>query len=157
MGTEIERKFLLANDGWRGLGAGLPYCQGYLCADRGRTVRVRTVADRGYLTIKGATRGIARLEFEYQIPHPEAQEMLETLCWKPLIAKIRYRIPDSGNIWEIDEFLAENKGLVVAEIELQSQDQVFFKPPWIGEEVTDDPRYRNSSLIKNPYSLWSEK
>ncbi len=157
MGTEIERKFLLVNEEWRGLGSGLPYCQGYLCAERDRTVRVRTVADRGYLTVKGATSGIARLEFEYPIPHPDALEMLENLCCKPLIAKIRYRIPFAGFIWEIDEFSRENLGLIVAEIELQSQDQAFSRPPWIGLEVTDDPRYRNSNLIKTPYSLWSNK
>ncbi|MDP3479672.1 MAG: CYTH domain-containing protein [Desulfoprunum sp.] len=157
MATEIERKFLPANDGWRGLGQGLPYCQGYICAGNGQTVRVRTVAERGYLTVKGATCGIARLEYEYQIPHADALEMLETLCFKPLIVKIRYRIPVAGFIWEVDEFLEENKGLIVAEIELQNQEQTFIKPSWIGREVTDDPRYRNSSLIKNPYSLWRDK
>ncbi len=156
MGTEIERKFLPANEDWRGLGQGLPYCQGYLCAGIGRTVRIRTVADRGYLTVKGMTCGIARSEFEYQIPHADALEMLETLCLKPLITKIRYRIPVAGFIWEVDEFLGDNSGLIVAELELQDPEQTFFKPAWIGKEVTDDPRYRNSSLIGNPYSRWTE-
>ena len=157
MATEIERKFLPANDDWRGLGSGLPYCQGYLCAGNGQTVRVRTVADAGYLTVKGMTCGIARSEYEYQIPHTDALEMLETLCLKPLIVKIRYRIPEGGFVWEVDEFLNENAGLIVAEIELQDPEQDFFKPSWIGKEVTNDPRYRNSSLTNYPYSLWADK
>lgn len=153
---EIERKFLLANEDWRGLGQGLRYCQGYLCSGEGRTVRVRTVADQGYITIKGATYGISRSEYEYQIPLEEAQDMLATLCYKPLITKIRYCIPVAGFVWEIDEFLEENSGLIVAEIELQKPEQPFFKPAWLGREVTEDPRYRNSSLVQNPYTLWKE-
>lgn len=158
MSVEIERKFLLASDDWRKLGGqGLPYCQGYLCSGEGRTVRIRTVAETGYLTVKGATSGISRSEFEYRIPVEDAREMLDALCFKPLITKIRYNIPLSGFIWEVDEFLEENLGLVVAEIELQSPEQTFFKPAWLGREVTDDPRYRNSSLVTYPYSLWTKK
>lgn len=156
MATEIERKYLPANEDWRGLGQGLPYCQGYLCSGIGHTVRVRTVADHGYLTVKGATSGIARSEYEYQIPLADAREILEALCLKPLIRKVRYRVPIAGFIWEIDEFFEENAGLIVAEIELQDPEQEFFKPPWIGREVTDDPRYRNSNLVRYPYSLWRE-
>lgn len=156
MAIEIERKFLPANDDWRGLGQGLPYCQGYLCSGNGQTVRVRTVAGNGYLTVKGATKGIARSEYEYQIPLEDAREMLETLCLKPLIRKIRYRVPIAGFVWEIDEFFEENAGLIMAEIELEDPEQEFFKPLWIGREVTDDPRYRNSSLVRYPYSLWKE-
>ncbi len=155
MATEIERKFLLANERWRGLGQGLPYCQGYLCSGVGRTVRVRTAADRGYLTIKGPTLGFSRSEYEYRIPLGEARELLDSLCMKPLIEKIRYRIDFAGFIWEIDEFKGENDGLVVAEIELEYAEQEFVMPPWIGQEVTDDPRYRNSSLALNPYRNWS--
>ena len=155
MATEIERKFLLANDGWRGLDQGQVYCQGYLCSGAGRTVRVRTAADRGYLTIKGPTQGFSRAEYEYPIPFVEARELLDSLCMKPLIEKIRYRIDFAGFIWEIDEFKGENNGLVVAEIELESPEQEFVMPPWIGQEVTDDPRYRNSSLALNPYRDWS--
>ena len=104
MATEIERKFLLVDDGWRGFGQGLPYCQGYLCSGVGRTVRVRTAADQGYLTIKGPTLGFSRSEYEYPIPLGEARELLDSLCMKPLIEKIRYRIDFAGSIWEIDEF-----------------------------------------------------
>ena len=155
MATEIERKFLLANDGWKGLGQGQPYCQGYLCSGAGRTVRVRTAADQGYLTIKGPTLGFSRSEYEYPIPFGEARELLDSLCMKPLIEKIRYRIDFAGFVWEVDEFKGDNNGLVVAEIELEYPEQEFVMPPWIGQEVTDDPRYRNSSLALNPYRNWS--
>jgi adenylate cyclase len=154
MATEIERKFLPANDGWRGLDQGQAYCQGYLCSGAGRTVRVRTASDRGYLTIKGPTLGFSRSEYEYPIPLGEARELLDNLCMKPLIEKIRYRISYAGFVWEIDEFKGENDGLVVAEIELEYPEQEFVMPPWIGREVTDDPRYRNSSLALNPYRNW---
>lgn len=154
MSIEIERKFLLLNDNWRGQVQGEKFCQGYLCSGEGRTVRIRTVADHGFLTIKGATHGISRAEFEYEIPWKEANEMLENLCFKPLITKYRYRIPFAGFIWEVDEFLDENSGLIVAEIELQRPDQDFVRPAWVGVEVTDDPRYRNSSLVRSPYSQW---
>ena len=154
MGVEIEKKFLLAGEGWRGLDAGRLYRQGYLHSEKGRTVRVRTVAERGYLTIKGpATAGI-RAEYEYEIPFAEAVEMLETLCLRPLIEKRRYRIGFKGFVWEIDEFFADNAGLVLAEIELPAPDQHFEKPPWIGEEVTDDPRYSNAALSRQPYRSW---
>jgi CYTH domain-containing protein len=118
-------------------------------------VRVRTAADRGYLTIKGPTLGFSRSEYEYRIPFGEARELLDNLCMKPLIEKIRYRIDFVGFVWEVDEFKGENDGLVVAEIELEYAEQEFVMPPWIGQEVTDDPRYRNSSLDLNPYRNWS--
>lgn len=157
MGTEIERKFLLVSDDWRELGKGQSYCQGYICSGEGRTVRVRTVEDRGYLTIKGPTLGLSRSEYEYHIPFDDALELLRTLCAKPLIKKIRYTLTFAGFVWEIDEFKEENDGLVVAEIELEYPEQEFGIPPWIGKDVSHDMRYRNSSLTLNPYCNWSHR
>ena len=154
MGKEIERKFLVVKEKWR-MGNGTKYCQGYLNSVKERTVRVRTVNNKGYLTIKGLTIKASRLEFEYEIPIEEADEMLHELCEKPLIEKKRYIVEHGDLIWEIDEFFGENEGLVVAEVELQNIDQEFEKPEWIGEEVTDDPRYFNSNLIQNPFTKWS--
>ncbi len=157
MATEIERKFLLAGDDWKKLAEGVRYQQGYLCAQKERTVRVRTIADKGFLTIKGISTGISRLEYEYEIPQADAGVLLATLCEKPLIEKKRYKIKFAGFTWEVDEFFGDNAGLVVAEIELEREDQLFEKPVWIGSEVSGDPRYFNSSLIKNPYKNWKKK
>ncbi len=154
MGTEIERKFLLAGDGWRKLAKGVYYCQGYLSTDRARTVRVRIVGDQGFLTVKGIGHGIERPEFEYPIPRQDARTMLDRLCIHPLIEKNRYTIRYRGSVWEVDEFLGENQGLILAEIELASKDQPFARPEWIGREVSGDPRYFNSSLVRNPYRSW---
>lgn len=156
MGTEIEKKFLLANDDWRELGSGNPYCQGYLNRERGLTVRVRIVNDRGVLTIKGPSDGASRLEYEYEIPVDEAREMLDKFCHKPLIEKTRYKIEYAGFTWEVDEFKGDNEGLVFAEIELDEEGQDFEKPPWIGKEVTGDSRYYNANLVHNPYSIWKK-
>ena len=127
--------------------------QGYLNSVRERTVRVRIAGGKGYLTIKGIRVGASRPEFEYEIPVEDA-EMLLDLCEKPLIEKNRYRVVEGDFTWEIDEFFGENRGLVIAEIELEHEDQEFSIPDWIGKEVTDDPRYYNASLIKNPYKTW---
>lgn len=154
MGIEIERKFLLKGEEWRELGSYKMYRQGYVASTAGKTVRVRTVGNKGYLTIKGPGSGAARLEFEYDIPHAEAVALLDNLCEKPLIEKRRYRVDHGGFIWEIDEFFGENQGLVVAEIELESIDQHFELPDWVGAEVTGDPRYFNISLVNRPYSSW---
>lgn len=157
MGVEIERKFLLAGDGWRQLGEPVLLRQGYLCSDPVRTVRVRIEGGAGVLTIKSKGSGVRRGEWEYPIPLPEAQELLDTLCERPLVEKYRRRIAHAGFTWEVDEFLGENAGLVVAEIELPSEDAVFDKPDWIGEEVSGDKRYYNSSLIRFPYSQWTNQ
>ena len=109
--------------------------------------------DKGYLTIKGIAVGASRLEFEYEIPCQDANILLD-MCEKPLIEKNRYSVEEGGFVWEIDEFFAENQGLIVAEVELESEYQEFPKPDWVGEEVTGDPRYFNSNLIKNPYTKW---
>lgn len=157
MATEIERKFLLINDDWKKLAPGTVYRQGYICADEKRTVRVRTIGEQGFLTIKGKSVGISRMEYEYEIPVLDADILLEELCAKPLIEKKRYRIEYKGFLYEVDEFFADNEGLVVAEIELTSEAQEFAKPPWLGREVSDDNRYFNASLVKYPYSCWREK
>jgi len=155
MAIEIERKFLVADDSWRGLGQGSHYRQGYLSTEPGRTVRVRVADGKGYLTIKGKTVKASRAEYEYAIPLEEAGAMLDELCERPLIEKTRYRIEYQGLIWEVDEFEGENAGLVIAEVELADADQAVALPAWIGEEVTADPRYYNASLIANPFSNWS--
>ena len=155
MGVEIERKFLPSGDGWRQLGEPVLLRQGYLCSDPERTVRVRIEGETGALTIKSKGSGVRRGEWEYPIPLPEAQELLDTLCERPLVEKYRRRIEHAGFTWEVDEFLGENAGLVVAEIELPSEDTVFDRPDWIGQEVSGDKRYYNSSLIRFPYSQWT--
>jgi CYTH domain-containing protein len=152
MAKEIERKFLVKEGTWRNE-KGTEYRQGYLNSAKERIVRVRTIDDKGYLTIKGITVGASRTEFEYQIPRQDADQLLD-LCEKPLIEKIRYQVVEGDFVWEIDEFLGENRGLIVAEVELESEDQAFSKPDWVGKEVTGDPRYFNSNLIKNPYTMW---
>jgi len=154
MAIEIERKFLVVGEEWRRSASGRRYRQGYLSTDPSRAVRVRSVGDQGYLTIKGATQGATRDEYEYAIPVAEAEAMLDGLCLRPLIEKVRYAIPFEGRVWEVDEFLGENAGLVVAELELESEGQEVVMPAWIGEEVTDDPRYYNANLVRKPFCRW---
>ena len=153
MATEIERKFLLKDNTWR-TGEGTRYRQGYVCNTKEKTVRVRTMDEHAYLTIKGALVGASRQEFEYEIPLQDANELLDTLCQTPLIEKTRHHVEHAGHTWEIDEFFGENQGLIVAEIELQSENEAFAKPDWLGEEVTDDPRYLNANLNNHPFSQW---
>jgi adenylate cyclase len=155
MGVEIERKFLLQGDAWRSLGQPVLMRQGYLSLDPARTVRVRIEGASGTITIKGKNSGATRGEWEYPIPVADAAELLDQLCQRPLIEKTRRRIKHGNHTWEVDEFLGENAGLVVAEIELASEDEAFDKPDWIGAEVTGDARYYNSSLIRAPYSTWN--
>lgn len=154
MGTEIERKFLVVGDEWRSLGTGLAYWQGYLVSAPGRVVRVRIAGDQGFLTIKGASTGISRPEFEYAIPVEEARELLETLCDRPFIQKTRYKIPWGELFWEVDEFAGDNAGLIIAEIELPSVEYEIHLPAWIGADVSHDSRYYNASLVKLPFSQW---
>jgi len=156
MGVEIERKYLLNGDDWRNLAEGTLYRQGYLCSRKERTVRVRTIADKGFLTIKGVSVGMTRPEYEYEIPLEDAVVLLDELCEKPLIEKKRSKIEFAGFIWEVDEFFGDNEGLIVAEIELESEKQQFEKPSWVGAEVSGDSRYFNSNLSKNPYSSWGK-
>ena len=154
MQKEIERKFLVVGDAWRSLDEGVMIRQGYLNSDKARTVRIRTVGDDAFMTVKGPTVGITRMEFEYPIPFDDCLAMLENLAETPVIEKKRYKIPIGNFIWEVDEFFGVNEGLIVAEIELPSEDTPFDKPDWIGEDVSGDPRYFNSSLVSHPYTTW---
>jgi adenylate cyclase len=154
MAKEIERKFLVKGNAWRAIAKRTTYRQGYLNSDKERTVRIRVADAKAFITIKGPMVGAIRSEYEYEIPFAEGNAMLETLAEKPLIEKTRYRIPVGNLTWEIDEFLGENTGLIVAEVELKSEDQTFDKPFWVGEEVTNDPRYFNANLVKNPFTRW---
>lgn len=159
MAQEIERKFLVVSDEWRA-GKATTIRQGYLSTERERTVRIRTREDastgaaHAYLTIKGKTTGAARAEYEYAIPLADANEMLDTLCQRPLIEKRRYVLDHAGMTWEIDEFFGENAELIMAEIELTDEAQEFARPTWLGEEVTHDHRYFNAALAEHPYSAW---
>ncbi|MEL4898683.1 CYTH domain-containing protein [Crocosphaera sp. Alani8] len=156
MAIEIERKFLVINDDWRCLGTGKVYKQGYIAAaDRMTTIRVRIVGHEAYLTIKSKSEGISRNEFEYPIPLEDAQIMVDTLCDRPLIEKIRYKVNYDNLVWEIDEFQGENQGLIMAEVELQNENQIINIPTWVGEEVSHDSRYYNVNLTKHPYTTWS--
>ena len=154
MPQEIERKFLVANEGWRGEAVGIPFRQGYLSTDPERSVRVRIEGDEANIAIKGKSVGAVRAEFEYGIPLADATEMLDTLCKRPLIEKLRYTLSFEGHCWEIDVFTGDNAGLVVAEVELEDEHEAFEKPDWAGQEVTDDPRYFNVNLVDRPYGTW---
>ncbi len=158
MGIEIERKFLVHGEPWKVFSVvGTQFTQGYLSIERERTVRVRLCGERAYVTIKSPLHGLARNEYEYEIPHDEAKLILDTMVKKPLIEKVRYHIPHDGMVWDVDVFFGENAGLVLAEIELSSEQQTFVKPDWVGQEVTHDARYLNSALVSCPYSTWQMK
>ena len=155
MATEIERKFLVNKEMLPKV-EGKSYVQGYLSSTPDKIVRIRIAGDKGILTIKGKAEGaeaISRPEYEYEIPLQDAKEMMD-LCEKPLIEKIRYEIKHEGHLWEVDEFIGDNKGLIVAEIELVSESEKFVKPDWVKEEVSNDARYANSNLVKHPFSKW---
>lgn len=154
MASEIERKFIVDHEKWRPGDAGVPVVQGYLPVSGKTAVRVRITGPRAFLSIKGENRGPVRSEFEYPIPLSDARQMLSDLCVRPFIEKTRYYVPHAGFTWEVDVFAGENAGLIVAEIELISEDQEFILPPWVKAEVTHDPRYYNANLVANPYSRW---
>ncbi|MCU0857453.1 MAG: CYTH domain-containing protein [Pontiellaceae bacterium] len=155
MKQEIERKFLVVSDGWReSADSGRACRQGYITGSREVTVRVRVIGDQGYLTLKGPASGISRAELEYEIPAADAEYMLANFCTGGIVSKVRYISFQNGLRWEIDEFSGANQGLVVAEIELKSENQIFNKPDWLGEEVSFDPRYTNAALSRNPFSAW---
>ncbi|HET7168961.1 MAG TPA: CYTH domain-containing protein [Candidatus Limnocylindrales bacterium] len=153
MGNEIERKFLVDDASVLDGLTGLPYRQGYLLNEASRTVRIRRAGDRGFLTIKGATSGATRPEFEYEIPAADADQLL-AMCGNLVIEKVRYRIPIADVVFEIDRFEGANEGLLIAEVELASEEAAFPRPDWLGQEVTDDPRYLNARLSVEPYGLW---
>jgi CYTH domain-containing protein len=154
MAKEIERKFLVVGDSWKTGIKVQNIKQGYLSTENERVVRVRLIDDKAYLTIKGINVGIARVEFEYEIPAKEAEQILLNLCEKPVIEKLRYTIKYIDHLWTVDEFKAENEGLILAEIELKSEQEYFEKPNWLGKEVSSDLRYYNSYLIKHPFKSW---
>lgn len=155
MGIEIERKFLLRNDDWRAeADTGTRMRQGYFAGPQRASIRVRIEGESANLNIKSAELGIRRLEFEYPVPLDEGEQMLDELCEKPLIEKTRYHVRHANFVWEVDVFEGDNAGLVVAEIELPSEDASFEKPAWLGDEVSDDPRYYNVSLVTHPYCDW---
>ena len=153
MPKEIERKFLVVSDEYKSSPRKY-YKQGYLSVEPDKTVRVRVVGDKGFLTVKGRNNSISRTEYEYEIPVADANDMLDNLVKTGVIEKWRYVCVVDGKKWEVDEFLGDNAGLVVAEIELQSEDEPFTKPAWAGDEVSGDARYYNSSLSQNPYKNW---
>lgn len=163
MGIEIERKFLVAGDGWRAAAhAVIPMAQGYIndqaAMDSGAqkaSVRVRIQGDAAYLNLKSRELGHTRQEFDYPVPVEDARALL-ALCVGGLIDKRRHLVNHGGLLWEVDEFLGDNAGLVVAEVELTSADQTFDKPEWAGTEVTDELRYYNLALASRPYAQWSE-
>ncbi len=156
MGIEIERKFLVINDNWRNsVTKSSHYTQGYFATNDECSIRIRISDDKAELNIKSATLGISRSEYNYSIPMVDAEEILNKLCIRPLIEKTRFHVEHENHLWEIDEFTGENEGLVVAEIELDSADTTFSKPEWAGDEVSDDVRYYNVCLVKNPFTTWS--
>ena len=155
MATEIEYKFLLLNEDWRLLVERSTWMrQGYLMSDARCSVRVRIAEDQGFLNIKSGTLGIERQEYEYGIPSTEAEELLNTLCAKPLLEKTRHYLHIGEHLWEIDEFAGANAGLIVAEIELKRVDEMFIRPSWLGADVSNNRRYYNSELAKYPYRDW---
>lgn len=151
---EIERKFLTRSDGWRSEDNRTFIRQGYLRADAGGSIRIRIVDDGAVLTLKGATSGISRTEMEYSIPRADADHLLSELCVGQTIEKWRTCIEHAGHTWEVDEFLGDNQGLIVAEIELKREEEVFELPSWVGSEVSGDPRFFNASLALHPYLEW---
>ena len=156
MSVEIERKFLVKGNEWRQLAQAVNYKQGYISTEKEHTVRVRTIESQAYLTIKGKSVGATRLEFEYEIPLNDANELLNNLCHKPFIDKNRYKIQYKDLTWEVDEFFGENEGLILAEVELHDENQKIEIPDWIGIEVTGEPKYYNANLISNPYCNWEK-
>lgn len=157
MGIEIERKFLVTGDAWRRDAQGTFYRQGYLVASDGCVVRVRVAGEKACLTIKGRKVGFSCPEYEYPLPVADATDMLEQVCLRPFIEKIRYTLYFKGISWEIDEFKEENDGLVIAEVELAQEHQIIELPDWAGREVSLDPKYWNMNLVKHPYCRWTRK
>jgi adenylate cyclase len=158
MAIEIERKFLVLNDRWRNaISATIPIQQGYFCNTESVSIRVRITAEEACLNFKNSNIGIKRSEYGYPIPRSDAQEMIEQLCLKPIIEKIRYLVIVDGHTWEIDVFAGDNSGLIVAELELESEHDTFSRPDWLGKEVTEQQRYYNPYLVEHPYSQWTNK
>lgn len=154
MAREIERKFLVRDQSFKEGIKPVLIRQGFISTEKNKVIRVRIAGDQAFLTLKTNGSGISRDEYEYAIPPKDAEELILRMCGTALIEKYRYRLTCHGHEWEVDEFLGSNSGLIVAEIELQSEEEEFAKPPWLGEEVSHDVRYFNASLVNNPYSKW---
>jgi len=154
MAVEIERKFLVDPARWKPQGAGVLYRQGYLSTARERVVRVLIAGSKAFSIIKGLTENISRLEFEYPVPLADAAVLLDRLCQRPLIEKTRYQQRVGDHDWSVDLFPGDNDGLILAEIELSSEAETFGRPPWVGQEVSADPRYYNANLSTNPFKAW---
>jgi len=155
MGREIERKFLVCNNSYRLNSEAVFYKQAYFRSTSDYSIRIRIIGEKGFINIKGSVSGATRLEYEYQIPLEDAQLMIIDFCDNSIIEKYRYRISHDGFIWEVDEFIGANSGLVIAEIELTDEKQHFSLPDWVGDEVTGNPKYYNSNLVKFPFSNWN--
>ena len=154
MGIEIERKFLIAGDEWRGGAKSSFYRQGYIFAEKKGVIRIRTIDQIGFITIKSAPVGLMRQEYEYEIPFADANTMLDNMCDNYIVEKKRYKINYGKHVWEIDEFTGHNLGLLLAEIELTEENESFEQPSWLGDEVSHDPKYHNSNLSKLPFTQW---
>ncbi len=158
MAVEVEHKFLVADDAWRrDATASTRIVQGYLAHEGRTTVRVRITGDRAFLTVKGESRGTSRSEFEYPVPVSDAEQMLAELAVGPVIDKVRHEVPVGDHIWEVDVFAGDNAPLVLAEVELAAPGEDFVRPAWAGREVSEDPRYFNVNLAREPYSRWSDR
>jgi len=155
MAQEIEHKYLVRKDLWYAIRKpiGIDIRQGYLLSETGKTVRIRTTGTNAFITIKGPSVNAGRAEYEYPIPVSDAEEML-ALCTLPVIEKVRYKLEFEGKTWEVDEFFGDNEGLIIAEIELNSREEQYARPAWVGDEVTSDPRYYNAYLAEHPFSHW---
>ena len=157
MAREIERKFLVCSDAWRAQAVEtIPMRQGYLGSGGDVSVRVRIEGNDARLNLKSATLGVSRDEFEFPLPPDGAREVLDRFCGERCVEKIRHLVPAGRHVFEVDEFLGSNAGLVVAEIELESEDEAFERPAWLGDEVSMDPRYYNVRLLEAPYTTWPE-
>ena len=154
MKKEIERKFIVLDYSYQSMGE-YEYCiQGYIPSGNAPLIRIRTIGDKSFLTMKSAKTGITCFEYEYGIPNQDAKDLLDLFCKKTIVEKNRYKIYHKSTLWEVDEFLGENKGLIVAEVELDTEDQVYDKPDWIGEEVSTNKKYYNYNLAHKPYKHW---
>jgi CYTH domain-containing protein len=154
MSKEIERKFLVMDDSYKGNIVPIHIIQGFISTEKDKVVRVRIAGSRAFLTLKNDGGGITRNEFDYEIPYSDAVEIMEQMCGNDTLEKNRYIINYEGHTWEVDEFMGHNKGLVMAELELKSENEAFIKPLWLGKEVTSDVRYLNANLVRYPYKKW---
>lgn len=154
MGKEIEKKFLVKREMIKSVTKGIFLRQGYISIDKKRTVRVRIAENKAYITVKGISTGAVRDEYEYEIPVRDANEILDKICITPIIEKKRVKLEINELTWEIDSFYGDNEGLIIAEVELKDEEQTITKPDWAGKDVTGDPKYFNSNLVKNPYKNW---